>query len=230
MSAALLTRFANELRTEKQCLSAFIYRTRPQCRGVSMEWKLHWAYFLWIQIFLTYHQRLGSESFICNWNSVAGYTITRHIFEGKVGSQYFALFFFFFLLSNLFLQSHFFLCCFCVGWVLSPSSSACGLSLVLKSSSRPSLLQPSLSISVMTVYFIFWALSLPTCKANVEKLWRFQSRSFLAQISTVTVKSYHSSSDTVQVLHCITLLPANRHYLQISFSVRFPEVFLNLPQ
>lgn len=230
MSAALLTRFANELRTEKQCLSAFIYRTRPQCRGVSMEWKLHWAYFFWIQIFLTYHQRLGSESFICNWNSVAGYTITRHIFEGKVGSQYFALFFFFFLLSNLFLQSHFFLCCFCVGWVLSPSSSACGLSLVLKSSSRPSLLQPSLSISVMTVYFIFWALSLPTCKANFEKLWRFQSRSFLAQISTVTVKSYHSSSDTVQVLHCITLLPANRHYLQISFSVRFPEVFLNLPQ
>lgn len=94
MSAALLTRFANELRTEKQCLSAFIYRTRPQCRGVSMEWKLHWAYFFWIQIFLTYHQRLGSESFICNWNSVAGYTITRHIFEGKVGSQYFALFFF----------------------------------------------------------------------------------------------------------------------------------------
>lgn len=168
MSAALLTRFANELRTEKQCLSAFIYRTRPQCRGVSMEWKLHWAYFLWIQIFLTYHQRLGSESFICNWNSVAGYTITRHIFEGKVGSQYFALFFFFFLLSNLFLQSHFFLCCFCVGWVLSPSSSACGLSLVLKSSSRPSLLQPSLSISVMTVYFIFWALSLPTCKANLR--------------------------------------------------------------
>lgn len=114
--------------------------------------------------------KAGFRSFICNWNSVAGYTITRHIFEGKVGSQYFALFFFFFLLSNLFLQSHFFLCCFCVGWVLSPSSSACGLSLVLKSSSRPSLLQPSLSISVMTVYFIFWALSLPTCKANFEKL------------------------------------------------------------
>lgn len=221
MSAALLTRFANELRTEKQCLSAFIYRTRPQCRGVSMEWKLHWAYFLWIQIFLTYHQRLGSESFICNWNSVAGYTITRHIFEGKVGSQYFALFFFFFfLLSNLFLQSHFFLCCFCVGWVLSPSSSACGLSLVLKSSSRPSLLQPSLSISVMTVYFIFWALSLPTCKANFEKLWRFQSRSFLAQISTVTVKSYHSSSDTV-FKFCIVL----PYSLLTDIIFKFPSLF-----
>lgn len=102
---------------------------------------------------------------------------------------------FFFLLSNPFLQSHFFLCCFCVGWgwVLSPSRSACGLSVVLKSSSRPSLFRPSLSISVTTAYFIFCALSLHTCKANFEKLWRFQSRSFLAQISSVTMKSYHSS-------------------------------------
>lgn len=40
--------------------------------------------------------KAGFRSFICNWNSVAGYTIARHIFEGKVGSQYFALFFSFF--------------------------------------------------------------------------------------------------------------------------------------